>query len=86
MVILRAVPDAPLADRTELRLTGANNEAFDFTWIESATEMEPTGLSVPRDTYDAIDTDPVPWLGLRQHFTDAFFVDLRRLFLAGPVT
>lgn len=81
MVILREVPEAPLADQTELRLTGADDTDFQFAWIESASEMELTGLAVPRDVYNAIDTDPVPWLGLRQHFTDACFVDIRRLFL-----
>ncbi|HVY14437.1 MAG TPA: CpXC domain-containing protein [Rhodopila sp.] len=83
-VILREIPDAPLADQNELRLTGADDEQLHLAWIESASETELMGLSIPRDAYDAIDADPEPWTTLRGNFADAYFVDLRRLFLAEP--
>jgi hypothetical protein len=84
LVILREVPDPPLADQNELRLTGTDTGQLQLTWIESASETELMDLSVPREAYDAIDVDPVPWLELRQKFIGAYFVDLRRLFLISP--
>jgi hypothetical protein len=84
LAILRQVPGAPLADQTELRLIGADDSAFQLVWIESASEEALTGLSVPRDAYDAIDTDPEPWLPLRERFAGALFIDLRRLILTDP--
>jgi|SRR5689334_3449797 len=84
MVILREIPDPPLADQNELRLTGADEEQLHLAWIESASETELLGLSVPREAYTAIETDSVPWLALRQSFADAYFVDFRRLFLSDP--
>jgi hypothetical protein len=86
LVILRQIPGAPLAEQNELRLTGADDSTFQLVWIESATEESLTGLSIPRDAYDAIETDPEPWLALRQRFANAYFVDLRRLILADPAT
>ena len=82
-VILREVPDPPLVDQTELRLTGADEEQFQLAWIESASETELTGLSVPRDVYGEIETDIAAWFDLREKFAGAYFVDLRRLFLIG---
>jgi hypothetical protein len=84
MVVLREVPGAPLADQNELRLTGADEDQLHLTWVESASEMEVAELSVSRDAYDAIETDPEPWSDLRQGFSGAFFVDLRRLIFAEP--
>ena len=81
VAIIREVPDPPMSGRTELRLTGGDGAELAFVWFEAETEAELASLSVPRAAYDAVAGDPAPWKPLRDEFTDALFVDVRRLFL-----
>jgi hypothetical protein len=80
IAIIREVPDPPISDRTELRLTSGDGAELAFAWFEAETEAELATLSIPRATYDALADDPVPWQALRADFANAMFVDLRRLF------
>jgi hypothetical protein len=83
MAIMRDVDSPPVADETELRLVGGDTENLEFQWIAALSENPIAALSVPRDVYDGIVADPVPWDVARGTFESVFLVDLRRL-IAGP--
>lgn len=82
MAIIRNVPDAPLADETELRLVDGNAETLEFAWMVTESEKGLSSLSVPRALYDGIATDEA-WTALRARFDGALLVDFRR-FIEGP--
>lgn len=81
MEILRNVPEPPLADKMELRLTGGTPEELQFTWIETETEAPVSTLAVPRSTYADIDDQPEDWYEVRDKFDGALFVDMTRLLV-----
>jgi hypothetical protein len=81
--LMRNVPDAPLADETELRLTGGDAGKLDFTWFHRNTEASLSDIAVPRAAYDDLTEQMEDWAPLRANFTGKLFVDLKRL-LAGP--
>jgi hypothetical protein len=82
LVLLRTVPNAPIAEDTELRLIGGAGEMLEFLWVEGRTEKPLTGLSVSRETYDAVEVNAPDWAKLRRELRGALFVDYRRLFMA----
>jgi hypothetical protein len=81
MSVMRNVPDAPIADQTELRLVGGENEALKFQWITTKTEAPLAGLAVPRDVYDDIASGAEAWAAVRATFEGRMFVDLKRLMV-----
>ncbi len=82
MSIIRHVPHPPLADQTELRLTGGADDTLSFAWIMSETEQEVAGLDVPRSVYANIADAPEPWAPVMAQFAGHMFVDLKR-FISG---
>jgi hypothetical protein len=83
MAIVGEVSGAPMADQTELRLTGADSENLELAWVVTLTEAVLSRLTVPRKAYDAIAAEPEAWELARAKFDDVFLVDMRRL-IAGP--
>ena len=84
MAVMTTVDKPPIADQTELRLVGGNDEALDLSWVVTATEERLADLSVPRDIYDGVAGDTEAWEDVREKFDGKLLVDLRR-FVAGPV-
>ena len=82
IVILRRVPDSPLADTTELRLDGEADGAIEFAWLEGASENMLAGLPVGRDAYDAIAADREHFSGISRDLEGHLFLDFRRMILA----
>ncbi len=82
VTILRDVPDPPLADQSELRLTGGDDAALQFSWINTETEATLSGLEVPREGDRDSDDQPEDWMDLSAKFEGALFVDMKRLILA----
>ena len=82
MATMRAVDDAPVADETELRLIGGDDETLNFAWLVAATGRVLDTLSVPRDLFDEIEADPETWDQVRVRFEGAFLVDLRRFLVS----
>jgi hypothetical protein len=85
MAIMRNVDNPPLADETELRLTGGDAQKLDFAWVVAVSEARLAALEVPRDVYDSIAGDAEAWAAAREKFEGHLLVDLRRL-IAGPQT
>ncbi len=83
MAIIRQVDDSPLADETELRLTGGADGTLEFTWFHQVSEEQLAQLDVPREAYDDIVADAEAWAPVRETLEGVFLVDLRR-FIAGP--
>jgi hypothetical protein len=54
MAIMRDVERPPVADETELRLTGGDVDTLEFQWIATLAKKPIAALSVPRDIYDGI--------------------------------
>jgi len=81
--ILRSVPSVPMAEGIELRLVDINedNDAFVFTWLETATEKAIEGLSVPRDLYAAIAANTTAWEPMRTRLENGAFVDMQKLYM-----
>jgi hypothetical protein len=82
VAILRNVPDSPLADQTELRLSGETDGNLRFTWIETATEKPISGIEVPREIYDGVAGDEGSWAAIRAKLDGGLFVDFKRLLIA----
>ena len=81
IAIMRDVPNPPLADQTELRLTGGDDDTLRFAWIETETERTIAALSVPREVYDGVAGDVASWAALRSKFEGRLFIDLKRLLV-----
>lgn len=77
--VMRNVPEAPIADETEFRLTGGGAGMLDFSWLDSGTEALLSSLAVPRTAYDDIAEEAEDWASLRANFAGKLFVDLKRL-------
>jgi hypothetical protein len=82
LAVIRDVPGPPLADQTELRLTGGDILALRLAWIECASETELAALSIDTAAYDAIAAAPIAWSAPRDALEDRLFVDYRRLIFA----
>jgi len=82
ITVVRDVPNAPVADQTELRLTGGDDAVLHFAWVNSCTEEAISGLDVPREVYRDIEEQPEDWIDLNEKFEGALFVDMKRLILA----
>jgi hypothetical protein len=65
---MRDVERPPVADETELRLTGGDVDTLEFQWIATLAEKPIAALSVPRDIYDGITEDSIPWKVARGKF------------------
>jgi CpXC protein len=83
VAIMRSVDAPPMADQTELRLTGGDRLLLNFAWIVADTESVLTRLTVPRVLHDQIAADTAAWAPLRAHFDGKLLVDLRRM-TTGP--
>jgi hypothetical protein len=82
IAIIRDVREPPFGDATELRLTGGDEAALQFAWVEGATETQLATLSVGRELYDTIAASPDSWAALRGDLVGKLFVDLKRLVFA----
>ncbi|MDE2006264.1 MAG: CpXC domain-containing protein [Rhodospirillales bacterium] len=82
IAVMRDVPGAPIAEATELRLVGGDDETLRFAWFNALTEEQLANLEVPRDAYDSLEEEPEGWDELRANFKDSLFVDLRRIATA----
>jgi hypothetical protein len=78
MSVIANVGGAPMADQSELRLTGGDAEKLDFAWIVGNTEQVLATLDVPREEYDAIVDDAEDWAALKADLTAHMFVDIQR--------
>jgi hypothetical protein len=81
MAVLRNMPNAPLSDHNELRLTGMAGDDLQLNWIEATTEQDLSGTTVPRAFFDQIDSDATGWAALRQALTGKVYVDMNRLLV-----
>jgi hypothetical protein len=82
LAVIRNVPDAPLADTTELRLIAADDESLLFAWVDLASEDHLATLPVQHRLYDAIVTDAPAWAAVSAGLEGRLFLDLRRLIYA----
>ena len=82
LLLLRTVPDPPLADDTELRLLGGAEDMLEFGWVEGPTERFLSGLSVDPEILESIEREGEAWATLRQGLSEGLFIDYRRLFMA----
>jgi CpXC protein len=79
MSIIANVAQPPVADETELRLTGGGDEKLQFAWIVSNSEQTIATLEVPRGAYDDIVDDADDWAAARADLDGHMFVDIKRL-------
>jgi hypothetical protein len=82
IAIFRTVPEPPLGDISELRLTGGDSANLHFAWVDAAVEQELASLTVARALYDDVAEDPAPWAALRGELEGRLFVDFKRLTFA----
>ena len=78
--LLRSLPETPLADDIELRLTGGSEEMLELAWVSTTDEAPRETMTVPRDLYDEVLQDPA-WETLRETMAAATFVDMQRLMV-----
>lgn len=83
MSMIATVPSPPVADETELRLTGGDDATLHFAWFVSATEQDIASLDVPRDAYDDIVDEADDWEDTRSTLEGHLFIDVKRL-ISGP--
>lgn len=85
MALLRGMDDPPLAGDAELRLVtvdaDANELELAFIIIQGEGLIET--LVIPRELYDEIAADQEGWSTLRSEVSAGYFVDIRRLIVAG---
>lgn len=79
LAVLREVPDPPLNDVNELRLTGIEGDELVLTWINPEDETFAGSLKVPREVYDDIAADTGDWQPLREELSADPFVDFQKL-------
>ena len=84
MSVMRQVDGPPIADETELRLTGGDADTLHLAWFHQVSEEILASLDVPREAYDAIVANGEAWAPVREKLEGVFLVDLRR-FIAGSV-
>jgi uncharacterized Zn-finger protein len=81
LAVIRDVPNAPLADESELRLDRVEDESLTFAWLDSSNETVLKALRMPRAAYSELADDPQPWATLRAQLAGRFFVDVNRLLV-----
>ena len=79
--VLRNVPAPPLADITELRLIGANDNRLTLRWLNTSTEEGIADLPLERSLYDEFAGTTAKWAELRAEFSGVLFVDMKRILL-----
>jgi hypothetical protein len=82
IAVLRNVSNPPIADGTELRLTGRDTAELELSWVIAASEKPLATLAVPMGIYDDIAGDLGPWAELRTQVRGPMFVDMQRLLTA----
>lgn len=80
--MLRRLPNAPLAQGTELRVTDATESKLRFAWIASDTEAVKQEIEVDRALYQNIADHPDAWKPIRDQLVDGPFVDIQKLYTA----
>jgi len=89
MAMLRHLPETPFAADTTLRLIDVASDGTLVTaWVANPDDATTAVKGVPREFYDAIAADAAdpqasPWGEALAAFTDALFVDVDRLMIAG---
>jgi hypothetical protein len=84
LAVLREVPDSPLDDLNELRLTGVEGGEMILDWINPEDEQSSGSIRVPRELYDEVAADQGDWQPLRDELSADPFVDFQRLMMADP--
>src|SRR5579871_3138819 len=79
LAVLREVPDPPLNDVNELRLTGMEGDQLVLTWVNPEDEHAAGTLKVPREVYDDIAANTTEWQPLREEIAADPFVDFQKL-------
>lgn len=82
IAMLRGLEGQPLANHTELRLYGFEEQDFVMGWIVATTEFPVDMMRVPRSLYDEIAADPEGWHELRNELSQGLFVDEQKLMIA----
>jgi hypothetical protein len=78
--LLRSLPDSPLADDTELRLTGGDGATLRLAWLRTENETPTETLELPRSFYNDVAAEEV-WESLRAELRASTFVDMQRLMV-----
>lgn len=79
--LLRRLPSAPFRAGIEMRLVGADDDMFNFIWVDSVSEEVIDQFSAARALYDAIADNPDAWAPMRAQLTDGPFVDMQKLYM-----
>lgn len=82
--LLRRMPEAPLAEGMELRMTGVTEDRLSFAWMETASEAIEQEVSVDRVLYDDIAANRDEWSKISARLTDGPFVDIQKIYLEEP--
>jgi hypothetical protein len=80
--LLRALPDAPLSDYAELRLTAVVGRRLEMSWCLSNGDLVLETMSASRELFDEIDNNASgSWAALREAVSAGPFVDMNRLLV-----
>jgi len=82
IAMVRGLESQPLANHTELRLYGFEEQDLVMGWIVATSEFPVDMLRVPRSLYDEIAADPDGWQLLREELSPGLFVDGQKLMIA----
>ena len=85
MALLRGMDDPPLAGDAELRLVTVDPDEneLEMAFIVAQGEQLIETLRIPSELYDEIAADQEDWNELRAEVSAGYFVDIRRLIVAG---
>jgi hypothetical protein len=86
IAIIANVAKPPVADQTELRLTGGDAGSLAFAWVVSRTEQVIANLQVPSSGYADIEDAADDWRDLRAGLEGHLYVDVKRLLTGDGVT
>lgn len=82
IAMLRGLEGQPLANHTEVRLFGFEEQDFVMGWIVATSEFPVDMMRVPRALYDEIAADAEGWQELRNELSSGLFVDEQKLMIA----
>jgi hypothetical protein len=82
-LLLRRIPEPPIADDVELRLTGVAEARLELAWISTKSDEALESLIVAREVLSDIASDATAWQPMRQMLDGGPFVDMHRLLVDG---
>ncbi len=83
--LTRNAEGAPYEDDIDIRLVAGDTTALAFDWVSILDESVAASASVPRQAYDGVAADPVPYAALTAPLEGQLFIDLRRLLLSQEI-